>query len=81
MTELHAGPQSGAIGGQPWQHRVAISASTKINPRDFGLSGSATVEGGVILVGGEVILTFEVEFVKACILSGKHGLEFALFAG
>jgi cation transport ATPase len=44
---------------------VAISAITKINRTDFGLTWNATLETGGILVGDEVTITLDVEFVKA----------------
>jgi polyisoprenoid-binding protein YceI len=45
--------------------RVAVSATTKINRKDFGLTWNATLETGGILVGDEVTITLDVEFVKA----------------
>src|SRR6202050_1567497 len=50
----------------PWGNtRVAVSATTKINRKDFGLTWNAALETGGILVGDEVTITLEVEFVKA----------------
>ncbi len=50
----------------PWGNtRIAISATTKINRKDFGLVWNATLETGGILVGDEVTITLDVEFVKA----------------
>ncbi|MBI4891725.1 MAG: YceI family protein [Acidobacteria bacterium] len=50
----------------PWGNlRVAISAKTKINRKDYGLTWNAALETGGILVGEEVIITLEVQFVKA----------------
>ena len=50
----------------PWGNtRVAVSASTKINRKDFGLIWNAALETGGILVGDEVTITLDVEFVKA----------------
>ena len=50
----------------PWGNtRVAISASTKINRKDFGLTWNAALETGGILVGDEVTINLDVEFVKA----------------
>jgi polyisoprenoid-binding protein YceI len=50
----------------PWGNtRVAISAVTKINRKDFGLTWNAALETGGILVGDEVTITLDVEFVKA----------------
>jgi polyisoprenoid-binding protein YceI len=49
----------------PWGNtRVAISAITKINRKDYGLTWNATLETGGFLVGEEVTITLEVEFVK-----------------
>src|ERR1035438_5713837 len=50
----------------PWGNtRVAVSATTKINRKDFGLVWNRALEAGGILVGDEVAITLEVEFVKA----------------
>src|ERR1700751_5294698 len=50
----------------PWGNtRVAVSATTKINRKDYGLTWNATLETGGILVGDEVTITLDVEFVKA----------------
>lgn len=50
----------------PWGNtRVAISATTKISRKDFGLTWNATLETGGILVGDEVTITLDVQFVKA----------------
>jgi polyisoprenoid-binding protein YceI len=44
--------------------RVGLSAITKINRKDFGLTWNAALETGGILVGDEVTITLDVEFVK-----------------
>ena len=50
----------------PWGNtRLAISATTKINRKDFGLTWNAALETGGILVGDEVTITLDVQFVKA----------------
>jgi len=50
----------------PWGNtRIAVSATTKINRKDFGLTWNATLETGGILVGDEVTITLDAEFVKA----------------
>jgi len=50
----------------PWGNtRIGLSASTKINRKDFGLTWNAALETGGILVGDEVTITLDVEFVKA----------------
>jgi len=49
----------------PWGNtRVALSAATKINRKDFGLTWNAALETGGILVGDEVTITLEVQFIK-----------------
>ena len=49
----------------PWGNtRVAISATTKINRKDFGLTWNAALETGGILVGEEVTITLDVQFIK-----------------
>ena len=49
----------------PWgNERVAVSAGAKINRKDFGLTWNTALETGGILVGDEVTINLEVEFVK-----------------
>jgi polyisoprenoid-binding protein YceI len=49
----------------PWGNtRVAVSATTKINRKDFGLTWNAALETGGILVGEEVTITLDVQFIK-----------------
>lgn len=55
-----------APGKDPWGNtRVGLSAVTKINRKDFGLTWNAALETGGILVGEEVTITLDVQFVKA----------------
>jgi len=50
----------------PWGNaRIAVSATTKISRKDFGLTWNAALETGGILVGDEVTITLDVQFVKA----------------
>jgi polyisoprenoid-binding protein YceI len=50
----------------PWGNtRIGASATTKINRKDFGLTWNAALETGGILVGDEVTLTLDVQFIKA----------------
>ena len=50
----------------PWGNsRVAVSATTKINREDFGLTWNTALETGGVLVGDEVTITLDVQFVKA----------------
>ena len=50
----------------PWgKTRVGLSAATKINRKDFGLTWNATLETGGIPVGDDVSITLDLQFVKA----------------
>jgi polyisoprenoid-binding protein YceI len=50
----------------PWGNmRIGLSASTRISRKDFGLRWNAALETGGILVGEEVTITLDVQFVKA----------------
>lgn len=50
----------------PWGNtRLGLYATTKINRKDFGLTWNAALETGGILVGDEVTITLDVQFVKA----------------
>ena len=50
----------------PWGNtRVGVSASTKIDRREFGLTFNAPMETGGVMVGEEVSITLELEFVQA----------------
>jgi polyisoprenoid-binding protein YceI len=50
----------------PWGNtRVGLSATTKISRKDFGLTWNAALETGGILVGDEITIMLEVQFIKA----------------
>ncbi|MGB6131205.1 MAG: YceI family protein [Acidobacteriaceae bacterium] len=50
----------------PWGNtRVGVLATTKIDRKDFGLTWNAALEAGGLMVGEEVTVTLELEFVKA----------------
>jgi polyisoprenoid-binding protein YceI len=50
----------------PWgNQRIGLSATTRINRKDFGLSWNAALETGGVLLGDEVTITLDVQFVKA----------------
>ena len=50
----------------PWGNtRLGLAASTKINRKDFGLTWNAALETVGILVGDDVTISLEVQFVKA----------------
>jgi polyisoprenoid-binding protein YceI len=49
----------------PWgNQRIGLSASTKINRKDFGLSWNSALETGGVLVGENVSIHLDVEFIK-----------------
>lgn len=45
--------------------RVGLAATTKINRRDFGLTWNAALETGGIVVGEEVTISLDVQFLKS----------------
>ena len=54
-----------APGKDPWGNtRVGLSATTRVNRKDFGLTWNAALETGGILVGDEVTITLDIQFLK-----------------
>lgn len=54
-----------APGKDPWGNtRIGLSATAKINRKDFGLTWNAALETGGILVGEDVQIALDVEFIK-----------------
>jgi polyisoprenoid-binding protein YceI len=52
-------------GKDPWGNtRIGLSATTKINRKDYGLNWNAALEAGGILVGDDVQIHLEVQFIK-----------------
>jgi polyisoprenoid-binding protein YceI len=50
----------------PWGNtRIGFSATTRINRKDFGLIWNAALETGGLLVGEEITITLDLQFVKA----------------
>jgi len=50
----------------PWGNaRIGVSATAKINRKEFGLTWNAPLEAGGFLVGDEVTITLDVEFIQA----------------
>jgi polyisoprenoid-binding protein YceI len=50
----------------PWGNtRIGLSATAKINRKDFGLTWNSALEAGGVLVGEDVTITLEVQAVKA----------------
>ncbi len=49
----------------PWGNvRAGVTATTKINRKDFGLVYNALIEGGGVMVGDEVKITIEAELLQ-----------------
>jgi polyisoprenoid-binding protein YceI len=49
----------------PWGNvRAGVTATAKINRKDFGLVWNTPIEGGGVLIGDEVSVTIEAEFVQ-----------------
>jgi polyisoprenoid-binding protein YceI len=54
-----------APGKDPWGNtRIGLSATAKINRKDFGLVWNAALETGGFLVGEEVSITLDMEFIE-----------------
>lgn len=50
----------------PWGNtRIGLSATARINRKDFGLSWNAALETGGVLVGEDVTITLDIQFIKA----------------
>jgi polyisoprenoid-binding protein YceI len=50
----------------PWGNtRIGLSAATRVNRKDFGLNWNTVLEAGGILVGEEVPISLDVQFIKA----------------
>jgi polyisoprenoid-binding protein YceI len=63
QTFIVEGPT--APGKDPWGNtRIGLSATTKINRKDYGLSWNAALETGGILVGDDVNITIEAQFIR-----------------
>jgi polyisoprenoid-binding protein YceI len=45
--------------------RVGLAGTAKINRKDFGLSWNTALETGGVLVGDEVTISLEVQFIRA----------------
>lgn len=55
-----------APGKDPWGNtRIGLSATARINRKDFGLGWNAALEAGGFLVGDDVSITLDVQFIKA----------------
>ena len=55
-----------AAAKDPWGNtRIGLSAVTKINRKDFGLVWNSPLETGGVLLGDEITITLDVQFVRA----------------
>jgi polyisoprenoid-binding protein YceI len=45
--------------------RIGLSATTRISRKDFGLVWNGTLETGGVLVGDEVTITLDIQFIRA----------------
>jgi polyisoprenoid-binding protein YceI len=59
-VEAPSAPQKDPWGGT----RIGLEATTKINRKDFGLTWNATLETGGFMVGDEVAIILDLQFVK-----------------
>jgi polyisoprenoid-binding protein YceI len=49
----------------PWgNRRIGLSASAKVNRKDFGIIWNAALDSGGVLVGDEVSITLDAQFIK-----------------
>lgn len=54
-----------APGKDPWGNtKIGLSATAKINRKDFGLAWNSALETGGLLVGEDVTISLEVQFIK-----------------
>jgi polyisoprenoid-binding protein YceI len=53
-------------GKDPWGNtRIGLSATAKINRKEFGLVWNAALETGGVLVGEDIAITLDIQFIKA----------------
>ena len=55
---------NGPIKDMGGKDRIGIEATTKINRKDYGLTWSKTLESGGVVVGDEVTIEIQAEYVK-----------------
>ncbi len=54
-----------APGKDPWGNtRIGLAATAKINRKDFGLTWNAALETGGFLVGEDIAISLDVQFIK-----------------
>ena len=62
---VFSGGRPDPAGRTPGATPRGASATAKINRRDFGLTWNAALETGGVLVGDEIKITLDVQFIKA----------------
>ncbi|MCF1192245.1 YceI family protein [Mangrovimonas sp. AS39] len=63
--EIELDVEYGGTNKDPWgNEKLALEVTGKINRKDFGLNWNAALETGGVLVGDDVKLHAEVQFVK-----------------
>lgn len=63
--EISLDVKFGGLAKDPWGNtKAGFSATGKINRKDFGLNWNAALETGGVLVGEDVKLVIELQFVK-----------------
>jgi polyisoprenoid-binding protein YceI len=49
----------------PWgNQRIGLSGSARVNRKDLGLTWNSALESGEVLLGDEVTIALDVQFVK-----------------
>lgn len=57
----------------PWGNTwIGVSATTKIDRKDYGLARNMALETNGILVGEEITITLGMQFVRAGIIAGRQ---------
>ena len=71
--EVSLDVEFGGIGAYPWgNEKAGFSISGQINRKDFGLNWNTALEAGGVLVGEEVKISGEIQFVKQASVEQKE---------
>lgn len=62
---LKAAPLSAVIKDPFGKERMAASATTVVNRKDFGMTFNKNMDNGGVMVGDDVKVTLDLELVKA----------------
>jgi polyisoprenoid-binding protein YceI len=53
-------------GKDPWGNiKLGLEATTRVNRKDFGLTWNSALETGGVLVGDDVHITLDIQFIKS----------------